>query len=127
MRILKVIVAVCFIAIIVLIGLTQLQRPQIREEFQVEISSESLPYTGWTPLDVVITSFYYIFKSPTITSSLLIFMYFVGISIVSFIGLILGILVAIFERGREADFIFALSFVGCAFFAIFTTVIAILI
>lgn len=127
MRILKAIVAVCFIVIIVLIGLTQLQRPQVREEYKVEISSDTLPYTGWTPLDVVVTSFYYMLKSPTITSAMLIFIYFAGICVVSYIGSILGIIIAVLERGKALDFIFALSFVGCVFFAIYTTVIATLI
>lgn len=127
MRMLKGIVAACFIVIVMLIALTQIQLPEVKGSYQVEISGTSVPYTGWAPLDVVAASFCYILKSPTITSDLLVFMYFAGICAVSYIGSILGIFVAIIERGKEADFIFALSFVGCVFFAIFTTVIAVLI
>ena len=127
MRMLKGIVAVCFIVIVILIALTQIQLPEVKGSYQVEISGASVPYTGWAPLDIVATSFCYMLKSPTISSDLLIFMYFVGICALSYVGSILGIFAAILERGKEADFIFALSFVGCVFFAIFTTVIAVLI
>lgn len=127
MSILKGMVFVCFIAIIILIVLTQIQLPALEKEYELEMGEISLPYTGWTPLDVIASSFCYMLKSPTMTSALLIFMYYVGVSIVSYLGSILGLFVVIIEKGKETDFVFALSFIGCVFFAIFTTVIATLL
>lgn len=125
MRILKSVVYLCFITIIALIFLIHIQLPEVKG-YQHEISSTFPLYIGWAPFDVASSSFYYMLKQPTITSGLLVFMYFVGVGVMSYIGFILGLFVAIIERGKEANFIFTLSFTGCLFFVIFTTVIAIL-
>ena len=126
MRILKVIVFLCFIAIATLIFLAYIQLPEVKE-YELEMSSICPLYIGWMPFDVTTSSFYYLLKSPTITSGLLVFIYFAGVVIVSYVGFILGLFAAVIERKKKTDFIFMLSFVTCLFFAIFTTVIAILL
>lgn len=126
MKILKALVCICFVAIILFIFLAYIQLPEVRE-YEHEISSTFPFYTGLAPLDVVSSSVHYLMNSPTVTSGLLIFLYFVGVGVVSYIGSILGVIVAIIEKGEKADFVFIFSFTGCIFFAIFTTLITILV
>ena len=126
MRLMKGIIIFCFIAITAFVFLAYIQLPEIKE-YQLEMSESTPLQIGLRPVDVIVGSFYYMIKSPTITSGLLVFMYFVGIAALSYIGSILGLLVAIVERGQRTDFLFMLSFITCLFFAIFTTIVAILV
>ena len=126
MRILKGIVVLCFVVIIALIFLTYIQLPAVGE-YQLEITEISPYHIGWTAVDTITASFHYLLISPTITSGLLIFMYFVGVAAASYTGFILGIIVAVAERRKKTDFLFMLSFITCLFFAIFTTAIAVLV
>lgn len=126
MRALKGTVFLCFIVIAALIFLTHIQLPEVKG-YELEMYPISPCQLGWRPLDVAISSFRYMLKSPIITSGLLVFMYFVGVVIASYLGSILGLFAAIIGRGKRTDFIFTLSFIGCLFFAIFTTVVAILL
>ena len=115
----------CFIAIIALVFLTRIQLPDVKG-YELEVSSISPFYSGWTPLDVVTSSFYHLLTSPTITPDLLIFMCFVGVGVASYVGFILGLFIAVIERRKKTDFIFMLSFITCLFFGVFTIVVAVL-
>ena len=126
MRILKGLVIVCFVAIAALIGLTYIQLG-VPDEGGFEINTTCPYYTGYGTIDTVLLSYWQIMNSPVVSSGLLIFMYFAGIVMVSYAGLVLGLLVILVERLPEQDFVFTLAFISCLFFAIFTTVVAVLL
>ena len=116
MRALKYIVVLCFVAIVALIFLTYIQLPALGE-YQLEITEISPYHIGCVVIDTITSSFHYLLISPTITSGLLIFMYFVGVAAASYTGFILGLFVAIAERRKKTDFLFMLSFITliCSF------------
>ena len=131
MEIVRGVVIACFILIIALVCLSNIELAEARHyrlgTYGASVEPVSTYRTGWMPFDLTIASFYNIKESAAISSAFLVFIYFVNSVVISYLGSILGVFVIIVKGRENLDFIFRLAFATCVFFAILTTTISILI